>query len=157
MNFPDPDQFAVPVTRASHPRSHRRLYFIRSRRFWVSPNLVCVFLTIRRRQKQRQKQNKKIADYKSLVDSLNFADSRCVFTGDAVLIRGCGRTDFQQGCPETLYDSVHTKIFTLPDEYSIYPAHDYRGTPTLRRKFTEILLDSFCVHSKNAKRDAFNM
>ncbi|XP_003743568.1 persulfide dioxygenase ETHE1, mitochondrial [Galendromus occidentalis] len=51
----------------------------------------------------------------------------CVFTGDAVLIRGCGRTDFQQGCPERLYESVHSKIFTLPDSYLIYPAHDYKG------------------------------
>ncbi|OQR77453.1 protein ETHE1 [Tropilaelaps mercedesae] len=50
-----------------------------------------------------------------------------VFTGDAVLIRGCGRTDFQDGCPQRLYDSVHSKIFTLPDHYTIFPAHDYKG------------------------------
>jgi sulfur dioxygenase len=49
------------------------------------------------------------------------------FTGDALLIRGCGRTDFQQGSPAKLYESVHTKIFTLPDDYSLYPAHDYTG------------------------------
>ncbi|KAL4715607.1 hypothetical protein ACJJTC_006186 [Scirpophaga incertulas] len=49
------------------------------------------------------------------------------FTGDAVLIRGCGRTDFQEGSAETLYHSVHSKIFTLPDNYTLYPAHDYRG------------------------------
>mmetsp|Transcript_11421 Transcript_11421/g.27101 ORF Transcript_11421/g.27101 Transcript_11421/m.27101 type:complete len:426 (+) Transcript_11421:102-1379(+) len=50
-----------------------------------------------------------------------------VFTGDAVLIRGCGRTDFQQGSPETLYASVHEQIFTLPDSTKLYPAHDYKG------------------------------
>ncbi|XP_004928335.1 persulfide dioxygenase ETHE1, mitochondrial [Bombyx mori] len=49
------------------------------------------------------------------------------FTGDTLLIRGCGRTDFQEGNSETLYKSVHNRIFTLPDEYVLYPAHDYRG------------------------------
>jgi len=50
-----------------------------------------------------------------------------VFTGDALLIDGCGRTDFQGGCAATLYRSVHDKIFTLPDETLVYPGHDYRG------------------------------
>lgn len=49
------------------------------------------------------------------------------FTGDAVLIRGCGRTDFQEGSPTTLYKSVHEKIFSLPDNFTLYPAHDYKG------------------------------
>ncbi|CAB3247103.1 unnamed protein product [Arctia plantaginis] len=49
------------------------------------------------------------------------------FTGDTLLIRGCGRTDFQEGSSETLYNSVHQRIFTLPDHYTLYPAHDYRG------------------------------
>lgn len=49
------------------------------------------------------------------------------FTGDAVLIRGCGRTDFQEGDAATLYTSVHRKIFTLPEETKLYPAHDYKG------------------------------
>lgn len=49
------------------------------------------------------------------------------FTGDALLIRGCGRTDFQQGSPRTLFHSVHTQIFTLPDSTLIYPGHDYKG------------------------------
>jgi glyoxylase-like metal-dependent hydrolase (beta-lactamase superfamily II)/rhodanese-related sulfurtransferase len=49
------------------------------------------------------------------------------FTGDAVLIRGCGRTDFQQGSARTLYRSVREQIFTLPEDCLIYPAHDYRG------------------------------
>nr|XP_040020681.1 persulfide dioxygenase ETHE1, mitochondrial [Gasterosteus aculeatus aculeatus] len=54
-------------------------------------------------------------------------DQSMAFTGDALLIRGCGRTDFQQGSPERLYKSVHEKIFTLPDQCLIYPAHDYTG------------------------------
>lgn len=49
------------------------------------------------------------------------------FTGDTVLIRGCGRTDFQEGSSESLYKSVHERIFTLPDHYILYPAHDYKG------------------------------
>ncbi|XP_036032869.1 persulfide dioxygenase ETHE1, mitochondrial isoform X1 [Onychomys torridus] len=54
-------------------------------------------------------------------------DQSMAFTGDALLIRGCGRTDFQQGCARTLYHSVHEKIFTLPGNCLIYPAHDYHG------------------------------
>lgn len=50
-----------------------------------------------------------------------------VMTGDALLIRGCGRTDFQGGSAEKLYHSIHSKIFTLPDDYLIFPAHDYTG------------------------------
>jgi glyoxylase-like metal-dependent hydrolase (beta-lactamase superfamily II)/rhodanese-related sulfurtransferase len=49
------------------------------------------------------------------------------FTGDCLLIRASGRTDFQDGSPRTLYQSVHTQIFTLPDSCLLYPAHDYRG------------------------------
>ncbi|XP_053963476.1 persulfide dioxygenase ETHE1, mitochondrial [Anastrepha ludens] len=52
----------------------------------------------------------------------------CIFTGDTVLIRGCGRTDFQEGDAGHLYDNVHSKIFTLPESFRIYPAHDYKGT-----------------------------
>ena len=49
------------------------------------------------------------------------------FTGDALLIRGCGRTDFQQGNAGVLYDSVHQQIFSLPPNTHIYPGHDYKG------------------------------
>ncbi|KAI6237539.1 Lactamase-B domain-containing protein [Aphelenchoides besseyi] len=52
---------------------------------------------------------------------------KSVFTGDALLIRGCGRTDFQQGSSHRLYKSVHERLFTLPDEYLVWPAHDYKG------------------------------
>ncbi|XP_056142186.1 persulfide dioxygenase ETHE1, mitochondrial isoform X2 [Lampris incognitus] len=53
-------------------------------------------------------------------------DQSMAFTGDALLIRGCGRTDFQQGCPRRLHASVHQQIFTLPGTCLVYPAHDYR-------------------------------
>jgi sulfur dioxygenase len=58
---------------------------------------------------------------------LSFVFEGLVFTGDALLIRGCGRTDFQEGSAETLYESVHKKLFTLPDDTVVYPAHDYKG------------------------------
>jgi len=54
-------------------------------------------------------------------------DRSMAFTGDAVLIRGCGRTDFQQGSARTLFRSVREQVFTLPDGCLLYPAHDYRG------------------------------
>lgn len=49
-----------------------------------------------------------------------------VFTGDALLIDGCGRTDFQNGDTATLYASIHEKLFTLPNDTLVYPAHDYQ-------------------------------
>ena len=54
-------------------------------------------------------------------------DRSMVFTGDALLIRGAGRTDFQHGSARTLYQSVRRELFSLPDECLVYPAHDYRG------------------------------
>ncbi len=54
-------------------------------------------------------------------------DESRAFTGDCLLIRGAGRTDFQQGDPASLYRSVHTQIFTLPASCLLYPGHDYRG------------------------------
>ena len=54
-------------------------------------------------------------------------DERMAFTGDALLIRGCGRTDFQQGSPQRLYRSVVTQILSLPAHCLLYPAHDYKG------------------------------
>uniref|UniRef100_A0A3Q0QPV5 Persulfide dioxygenase ETHE1, mitochondrial n=1 Tax=Amphilophus citrinellus TaxID=61819 RepID=A0A3Q0QPV5_AMPCI len=73
-------------------------------------------------------------------------DESMAFTGDALLIRGCGRTDFQQGCAKKLYQSIHKKIFTLPEECLIYPAHDYLGqtvsTVGEERKFNPRLTKS---------------
>jgi sulfur dioxygenase len=54
-------------------------------------------------------------------------DRSMAFTGDALLIRGAGRTDFQQGDAHVLYRSIVTQIYTLPDSCLLYPAHDYRG------------------------------
>lgn len=70
---------------------------------------------------------------------MTFAFENMIFTGDALLIRGCGRTDFQQGSSERLYESVHGKLYRLPDDTIIYPGHDYRGqthsTIGLEKKF----------------------
>jgi len=52
---------------------------------------------------------------------------KLLFSGDALLIDACGRTDFQSGDAATLYHSIHDKIFTLPDETLVYPGHDYKG------------------------------
>ena len=60
-------------------------------------------------------------------DSLSFVLGSRVFTGDALLIGTCGRTDFQGGDPGALYDSVHARLFTLPEATVVYPAHDYQG------------------------------
>ncbi|MEH6670328.1 MBL fold metallo-hydrolase [Halopseudomonas sp.] len=49
-----------------------------------------------------------------------------LFSGDALLIDGCGRTDFQNGDADALYQSVREKLFSLPDDYLVYPAHDYQ-------------------------------
>ena len=54
-------------------------------------------------------------------------DQSMAFTGDSLLIRGCGRTDFQQGSPGRLYRSVREQILSLPPACLLYPAHDYRG------------------------------
>jgi sulfur dioxygenase len=54
-------------------------------------------------------------------------DETMAFTGDCLLIRGCGRTDFQQGSARALYRSVHAQIFSLPESCLLYPGHDYRG------------------------------
>ena len=54
-------------------------------------------------------------------------DQRMVFSGDALLVRGAGRTDFQQGDPHRLYRSIREQLFSLPDTCALYPAHDYEG------------------------------
>ncbi len=59
--------------------------------------------------------------------SLTFVINDTAFTGDALLIRGCGRTDFQEGDAGVLYDSITRQIFSLPDSTRVYPGHDYKG------------------------------
>ncbi|MBB5499329.1 MBL fold metallo-hydrolase [Paraburkholderia sp. MM5384-R2] len=58
---------------------------------------------------------------------LNPTEPTAVFTGDVLLIRGSGRTDFQGGDPRQSYDSIVNKLFSLPDATTLYPAHDYKG------------------------------
>ena len=60
-------------------------------------------------------------------DSYSFLMEDRVFTGDTLLIRGTGRTDFQQGDPAAQYDSLFNKLLKLPDETQVFPAHDYKG------------------------------
>ena len=58
---------------------------------------------------------------------MSFVFEGRVFTGDSLLIRGTGRTDFQQGSSDRLYESIHQELFTLPSETQVCPAHDYKG------------------------------
>jgi sulfur dioxygenase len=60
-------------------------------------------------------------------DSYSFVLADRVFTGDTLLIRGTGRTDFQNGDPRAQYDSIFNKLLKLPDETLVFPAHDYKG------------------------------
>jgi sulfur dioxygenase len=60
-------------------------------------------------------------------DSYSFLMRDRVFTGDTLLIRGTGRTDFQNGDPRAQYDSIFNKLLRLPDETMVFPAHDYKG------------------------------
>ncbi len=59
--------------------------------------------------------------------SISYLVPGAVFTGDALLIGGCGRTDLQSGDPGTLYDSITQQLFTLPGDTVVYPGHDYQG------------------------------
>jgi len=59
--------------------------------------------------------------------SFVLGQQQAVFTGDALLVRGAGRTDFQQGDPSLLFRSIRNQLFTLPDACLVYPAHDYEG------------------------------
>ena len=60
-------------------------------------------------------------------DSYSFLLPDRVFTGDTLLIRGTGRTDFQNGDPAAQYDSLFHKLLKLPEQTLVYPAHDYKG------------------------------
>jgi len=67
-------------------------------------------------------------------------DSSMAFTGDALFVRGCGRTDFQEGSAADLYDNISAKVFTLPEECLLYPGHDYTG-----RTVTTVAEEKRCV------------
>ena len=85
-------------------------------------------------------------------------DESKAFTGDCLLIRGTGRTDFQQGDPHAMYRSIHSQILTLPAACLLYPGHDYRGLQVTsveeERRFNprlggEISEDDFTGYMKN--------
>ena len=87
-------------------------------------------------------------------------DRSMAFTGDCLMIRGAGRTDFQEGDTAAMYRSIHEQIFTLPDECLLYPAHDYRGLTVTsvaeERRFNpriggEIGLGDFTGYMKNLR------
>ncbi len=59
--------------------------------------------------------------------SMSFIWQNHAFTGDTLLINGCGRTDFQSGSADALYTSITEKLFTLPSETIVWPGHDYKG------------------------------
>src|SRR5580692_3404706 len=63
-------------------------------------------------------------------DSYSFVLGDRVFTGDTLLIRGTGRTDFQNGSAKAQYDSIFGRLLKLPDETMVFPAHDYRAIPS---------------------------
>ena len=92
--------------------------------------------------------------------SLVLDDETMAFTGDCLLIRGTGRTDFQQGDPRAMFRAVHDQIFTLPDTCLLYPAHDYRGLSVTsvgeERRFNprlggELCEDDFTVYMTNLR------
>jgi glyoxylase-like metal-dependent hydrolase (beta-lactamase superfamily II) len=58
---------------------------------------------------------------------ITYVTNQAIFTGDTLLVRDCGRTDFQSGSTEALYQSLTQKIFQLPDDLIVFPAHDYKG------------------------------
>ncbi len=60
-------------------------------------------------------------------DSISYRVGNHVFTGDALLVRGTGRTDFQNGDPSELYDSIGSVLFALPEDTQVWPGHDYKG------------------------------
>ncbi|HEY2446141.1 MAG TPA: rhodanese-like domain-containing protein [Rhizomicrobium sp.] len=87
-------------------------------------------------------------------------DSSMAFTGDCLLVRGSGRTDFQGGSAAAMYRSVRERIFALPDSCLLYPAHDYRGLTATsvgeERRFNprlggDIAVGDFCGYMDNLK------
>src|SRR6185436_5332401 len=60
-------------------------------------------------------------------DSVSLLVNGAILTGDALLIGGAGRTDFQNGSPEALYDTLHRRFAGLPGDLTVYPGHDYAG------------------------------
>ena len=81
---------------------------------------------------------------------LNDNKKQFLFSGDTLLIKGNGRTDFQNGDPSNLFESLHKKILILDDETIVYPAHDYKGVKT-----STIKEEKLNNHRLNMDKDAF--
>jgi sulfur dioxygenase len=85
--------------------------------------------------------------------SMSFLWGRHLFTGDTLLIGGCGRTDFQSGSAEAMYESLTVKLFALPDDTVVWPAHDYHGqtssTIGRERRFNARLMNQGVLRSKD--------
>ncbi|GJD19848.1 beta-lactamase domain-containing protein [Rivularia sp. IAM M-261] len=79
-----------------------------------------------------------------------------VLTGDALLIRGCGRTDFQSGDAGTLYDSVTQRLFTLDDNTLVYPGHDYKGFTVSTIGEEKLFNARFKGHNRNSFIELMN-
>lgn len=92
--------------------------------------------------------------------SLSFLWEDRIFTGDTLLIGGCGRTDFQGGDASALYSSVTQKIFAMSDETLIYPGHDYQGrrvSSVMQEKLTNPRLANKTREEFIAIMDALNL
>jgi glyoxylase-like metal-dependent hydrolase (beta-lactamase superfamily II) len=81
---------------------------------------------------------------------LNANEKQFLFSGDTLLIKGNGRTDFQNGDPSNLFESLHKKILILDDETIVYPAHDYKGVKT-----STIKEEKLNNHRLNMDKDTF--
>jgi glyoxylase-like metal-dependent hydrolase (beta-lactamase superfamily II) len=89
-------------------------------------------------------------------DSYSFVLNDRVFTGDTLLIRGTGRTDFQNGDPAAQYDSLFGKLLTLPEDTLVYPAHDYNGMTVSSIREEKRFNPRLQVSSKQAYMDLMN-
>ena len=89
-------------------------------------------------------------------DSYSFVLPDRVFTGDTLLIRGTGRTDFQNGDPAAQYDSLFGKLLTLPEDTLVYPAHDYNGMTVSSIREERLFNPRLQVTSKQAYVDLMN-
>ncbi len=89
-------------------------------------------------------------------DSYSFVLSDRVFTGDTLLIRGTGRTDFQNGDPRAQYDSIFNKLLKLADETLVYPAHDYKGDTVSTIGEEKLFNPRLKVKSANEYADLMN-
>ena len=89
-------------------------------------------------------------------ESFSFLMDDRIFTGDTLLIRGTGRTDFQNGDPEDSYDSIFNKILKLPEQMLVYPAHDYKGDTVSTIKEEKKFNPRLQVKSKQEYIDIMN-